>query len=333
MLEEYLVSKDVNELLFNAVESNDIELAKYALEHSANTNNNFNYFGKASLILQAVRYGYYEIAKLLVKYGADVNKADEFGVTPLFAAIENRNIEFANYLLDYGARTYYINENSQRCALQYAMSITDMNFIRTLLQLTPINNLWGPEENSLLVLAIREGNKELVELICEEGEDVNHYDGDFMTPLLEAIEMLKINGSAGRTSPYLDIIKFLLNKGADPDYTFSNNKVVTPLMHAAESFRLLPVVRLLLEFGADVNRVDDFGRDALKHAAYNGVFINIPILLDFNANPYTKDAFGNTALDIIKNQMENASDESEKLEWKKIVDMLNRRNNAKDRNL
>jgi ankyrin repeat protein len=333
MLEEYLVSKDVDELLFNAVESNDIESAKYALEHSANINGNFNYFGKATPLLQAIKYGYYEIAKLLVEYGADINEADEFGTTPLFVAIENRNIEFAKYLLEKGAKTYYMGENFKCCALQYAISMTDMNFIKTLLLSTPINNLWGSDESSLLVLAIREGNKELVELLCEEGEDVNHYDGNFITPLMEAIEVLKINGSMGRTSVYLDIIKYLLNKGADPDYTFSDHHVITPLMRAASSFKLLPVVRLLLEYGADVNKLDDFGRDALKHAAYNGVFINIPLLLDFNADPYTKDEFGNTVLDIVKTQMENTDYESEKLEWKKIIDILDGRKNARNTNL
>ena len=334
MLEEYLVSKDVDELLFNAVESNDIESAKYALGHFADADRNLNYLGKATLLLQAVRYGYYGIAKLLVEHGVDINKADEYGITPLFAAVENRNVEFANYLLEKGAKVYYRGENFQNCALQYAMSITDMNFVETLLKLTPINSRWGSEGSSLLVLAIRAGNKDLVELLCEEGEDVNYYDENLITPLVEAIEVLKINGTMNsRASTYLDIIKFLLNKGADPNYTFSDHHSITPLMRAAASFRLLPVVRLLLEFGADVNRLDDFNRDALKHAAYNGAFINIPLLLDFNADPYTKDEFGNTVLDIVNDQMENTRDESEKLEWKKIVDILDRRKNARNRDL
>jgi len=333
MLEEYLISKDVDELLFNAIESNDIESARYALEHHANADSNFNYFGNATPLLKAIKYGYYRIAKLLVEYGADINKADEFGITPLFAALDNRNVEFANYLLEKGAKVYYRDENFQSCALQYAMSITDMNFIETLLRLTPINARWGPGESSLLILAIREGNKELVELLCEEGEDVNLYDGDLITPLSEAIEVLKINGSMSRTSSYLDIVKFLLNKGADPNYSFSEHHAITPLMRAATSIKLLPVVRLLLEFGADVNRLDDLGRDALKYAAYNGAFINIPLLLDFNADPYTKDAYGNTVLDIVENQMENAEDESVRLEWEKIADMLNRRKNARNKNL
>ena len=44
-----------------------------------------------------------EVARLLVESGADVNKANEDGRTPLFAASLNVNVEMARVLVEGGA--------------------------------------------------------------------------------------------------------------------------------------------------------------------------------------------------------------------------------------
>lgn len=59
--------------------------------------------GPTSLTL-ASEVGDFEIVKLLVKAGANINKLGEDGVGPLYKAIEKNNTEIAHYLVDNGAK-------------------------------------------------------------------------------------------------------------------------------------------------------------------------------------------------------------------------------------
>ena len=57
-------------------------------------------------------------------------------------------------------------------------------------------------------------------------------------------------------------------------------------------------MKLLLERGADVNIVDDEGRTALMYAAEGKYVDAIPLLIHAQADFYTRNREGRTALDI-----------------------------------
>lgn len=83
------------------------------------------------------------VLKLLLDNGADVNKGDEFGTTPLIAAAYMGDCEVAELLLDRGADIEKANEN------------------------------W----RAPLMTAVDANNKEMVKLLIDRGADIIHGDG------------------------------------------------------------------------------------------------------------------------------------------------------------
>ena len=107
----------------------------------------------------------------------------------------------------------------------------------------------------------------------------------------------------------LDAIKALIDAKADINIPTERN--TTPLMLAAgggvdvsrprsldERATAVKTVRLLVERGADVNAVGEFGWTALHAAAYQGLTDVIEFLGRNGAKLDAKDGFGQTALSI-----------------------------------
>jgi ankyrin repeat protein len=59
--------------------------------------------GKAPALLKAAESGEIELMEMLIDHGADVNHADETGVTPLLAAAIGSDVEVVRLLLANGA--------------------------------------------------------------------------------------------------------------------------------------------------------------------------------------------------------------------------------------
>jgi len=74
----------------------------------------------------------------------------------------------------------------------------------------------------------------------------------------------------------------------------------TALMHAC-FYSHYEVVKLLIELGADVNAIDNFGRTALMVVVGSNKFFNrcikiVKLLIEAGAKVNVKDSYGNTAL-------------------------------------
>ncbi|MBV9508350.1 MAG: ankyrin repeat domain-containing protein [Acidobacteriia bacterium] len=229
--------------LMFAARENDLESARILIKAGADVNA-VGGDDKDALGL-ALFDGSYDVASLLVDNHANVNHADAQRFTPLFWAVDRRNMETApNFpwmvttdplplikkLLDAGANPNALVNNTPRArmregsprivfatALMRAAFAGDLELTKLLLAHGADPHIQSSDrETSLMAacgLAFINGyhrqrpsaeRLELVKLMVDLGEDVNHADGYGITPLMAAANLGDIN-----------IVRYLIDKGAD----------------------------------------------------------------------------------------------------------------------
>ncbi|MDJ0956015.1 MAG: ankyrin repeat domain-containing protein [Arenicellales bacterium] len=126
--------------------------------------------------------------------------------------------------------------------------------------------------------AARGGDRETVERLIVDGEDVQEIDGETaLTPLVEA-------ALAGNK----EIVVLLIEKGADP--AGRDGKGFTAL-HAAAHMGHVDIVELLIEQGVDVNDQENTSRITPMHAAAERDYQDVAkvlLLNDVNLNLKTE---------------------------------------------
>ena len=95
----------------------------------------------------------------------------------------------------------------------------------------------------------------------------------------------------------LEIVKLLLDSGADINAVSKNGFSATPLQGAA-AFKAMELARLLIARGANVNCRGEEGVSPLHEAAGSGQIELAKLLLDHGANLNAKDDHGKTPLTI-----------------------------------
>ncbi|RKE95001.1 hypothetical protein BXY80_2019 [Ichthyenterobacterium magnum] len=126
---------------------------------------------------------------------------------------------------------------------------------------------------------------ELKALMSINADTINVVDANGFSPLTLAC----YKGSD-------ELAVFLASKVKDID---GNSKYGTPLMAAVYKNREA-VVKALLDFKADPNKVDANGKIPLHYAVFNRNEALIKLLVDAGANPTLKDKRGDSALDYAK---------------------------------
>ena len=145
------------------------------------------------------------------------------------------------------------------------------------------------EVDSLLQAA---GNGQLDEIqkCLAEGVDVNVRNTDGYTALMSAARSYRV-----------EIVRYLLSVGADPNSTFEDGNSV---LHAAvgespsQPEAQAECVGLLLRSGADPNSANELGITPLINAAWFGCELCARELVDAGADVSHSDAQGRTALSI-----------------------------------
>lgn len=131
--------------------------------------------------------------------------------------------------------------------------------------------------------AVRNGNREMVQLLLSTGADVNSRKGSKETVLM----MLGEESTA-------DIVWDLINAGAKVD--LKDDEGDTALIEAAME-KNLPVLTALLHAGAKVDARNDEGQTALMLAASNDQLANLRALIRAGADMNARDNEGKTTLD------------------------------------
>jgi uncharacterized protein len=190
--------------------------------------------------------------------GGDANAESTPGRPALYLATSRGNADAARLLIDHGADIHA--------------------------------DTW---EGAILVKAAREGHREIVEMLLNEGADIEAvgkaWDGGDGTALWAAAE-----NAHGET------VELLVERGADVNAVDVGG--VSVLMIAAGN-NLAEIVTLLLENGADIDHQADDGSTALHGAALHPFNrVSSPeaasVLIEHGAALNIEDAQGRTPLDI-----------------------------------
>ncbi len=244
---EEFASGSLTPLMFAAREG-DVESVRLLVAAGADVNAVAG-DGKDALGL-AIFNGNYELASFLVDSRSKVNQADTQGFTPLFWAVDRRNMETApNFpwmvtadplpligkLLDAGANPNALVNNTPRARMRAGSP--------RIVFATP------------LMRAAFSGDLELVKLLLAHGADARITSKDGETMVEAAAGLGFIQGySKGRTpAERLDVVKLFVERGADVNA--ADDYGITPLMVAA-NMGDTRIIQYLVDAGADLGAFD-----------------------------------------------------------------------------
>ena len=234
-----------------------------------------------------------EVVADLLQRGADANATDDNGDTALILA---GSFEVIGLLLDAGA---FVDD-----ALHKACYDGNADVVRRQLRKGADVNSKGLAGCRPLHYAAQGENPhevaQIVQMLVAAGADINAPNSAGMSPLYMLVSM-------PRPSEFLGGIRALLDAGADPDTLLDRDRVVNGYMsplHYAVVMNERQIVKVLLDAGADVNLVDEWGKTPLHEAAFGTVRVKQPdaeiplMLIGAGADVNARTDSNNTPLHI-----------------------------------
>lgn len=145
-------------------------------------------------------------------------------------------------------------------------------------------------------------NIEIFKLFVKKGYTIDHGNSINMTALMYVVE--------GHYDKIPDIVlaKFLLDNKADPNRIGDGQTVLGHVLLFGRDSNSLDIVRLLLQYGADPNKIDSQSRSPLLYCANDHAVDILKLLIEKGANINYQNKDGTTALHsaVLNNQVYSA---------------------------
>jgi uncharacterized protein len=171
--------------------------------------------------------------------------------------------------------------------------------IITLLHDNPSLIYWRDASGaSLTMLSVYHGNAELTEYLGTRLHHIDMFEASALGNTPRLAELLEPDSSSvNEHSPdgftplglacffrRTDAVRYLIDKGADPNLSSKNSFTVAPI-HSAVAGRDVEIAKLLLEHGANVNARQQKGITPILAAAHNGQIEMVKLLVKHGADP------------------------------------------------
>jgi ankyrin repeat protein len=268
------VSPQGETVLMMAARSGNPAAAKLLIEHGADVNAKESAEQETALMYAAAQ-NHADMVQLLIEHGSDVNARSR--------AIDPKAPR-PRYPQSVGLRPV----TGGLTPLLFAARQGAVDSTRMLVELKADANLGDPNGVTPMILAIMNGNFDVAAALLQMGANPNAADGAGRTPLFAAVDMHKLEWLFSRPTPKAsgkldsaDVVKLLLDKGANPNARLTRRvpslqhdsaenanltSGATPFIKAA-SVSDVPMMRLLVEHGADPNLTNDGNTTPLMAAA------------------------------------------------------------------
>jgi ankyrin repeat protein len=234
--------------LMLAAREGHLELARMLVSGGADVNAVAG-DGKTALAL-AIFNGNYDLASLLVDSKADVNRADAQRFTPLFYAVDRRNMETAPNF------PWMVTQDPLPLISKLLVSGADPN---ALVNNTPRARMREGSPRIVFATALMRaafaGDVELVKLLLAHGADPSVISKDGETMVSAAAGLAFVHGYHRGKSPKerLETVKLFVTLGNDVNQ--ADDYGITPLM-AAANLGDTAIIQYLVDQGADLGAYD-----------------------------------------------------------------------------
>ena len=133
--------------------------------------------------------GNLDIAKMLIKNGANIDAIDNKGERPIFIAVKANNFEMVKLLIDNGANLDY-EDDTRNSIMHYAAEIIgdDIKILDYLIRNSSDSAVYSinDREQTPLHLSAKSGNAKAAKLLVENGADRDAVDNAQQTPITAA---------------------------------------------------------------------------------------------------------------------------------------------------
>ena len=245
-------------------------------------------------LTHAASSGLLDLATSMLDEGADVDAGEVWETPPILTAASSGNLDIVELLVERGANIH-VTDNG--------MNAYVAAFSRGYFELADRTREFGckVDDAYVLIYSARFCHLPAVETIIATGVDINarrEHLNDQTTAIEQAVTSHEIpeNENRDAETKRIEVVKFLLEHGADPNTPNDDGK---PILHLAIENSRADVVVALIEHGADTNVADkESGHNAFLLAALESDAKTIAAITLAGADAFSSDSDGNTALHI-----------------------------------
>jgi len=234
-------------------------------------------------LIRVIKSKQNHLRDLLFAKGVDLNCRNSGGATPLMTAIAVQDEDTIEYLIKSGVD---INaKNSSGDAIIFQSIRKNYRAFELLLEKGVCLDVVDKENNPPLVVAVQEGEYEMVQDLLNKGVEINCVDGDGVSILIRVVKM--------RHHKILDL---LLENNIDVKVT-SKTKGYSPLLMATKGSEM-KMITSLIKAGDDINVKDEKDKCLLMYAMKDNNLNFFNLLLSHNVNLDVSNSLGNCPLII-----------------------------------